>query len=156
MRIDHYQAGEALARPSGHAAGESFGRIARRRRIASSPTPAATRASTAAGASADSVARPLSHPLNVAARIDRARRVGDFAAAAWAFATRRVRQFIDGWQRRRDAHATWRALRGLDTRTLHDLGFHRSEILSVALDLGRHDETARLRTARADIQLQLP
>ena len=48
-----------------------------------------------------------------------------------------------------------RALRDLDARTLRDLGFDRSEILSVALDFGRDRSNSRVRYAGAENNLRL-
>ena len=49
----------------------------------------------------------------------------------------------DQWSRRRIAHDTERMLRTLDTRTLRDIGLHRSEISSVAHELARQAEPTR-------------
>lgn len=49
------------------------------------------------------------------------------------------------YQRRRAMHAIYGALRELDDRTLHDLGFHRSEILSVAAEATGEAEWTRVR-----------
>ena len=45
-----------------------------------------------------------------------------------------VRRALASYRVYRDARDTARALRGLDDRTLHDLGYHRSEIDSVAIE----------------------
>ena len=49
----------------------------------------------------------------------------------------------DQWSRRRIAHDTERMLRTLDTRTLRDIGLHRSEIPSVAHEVARASEPTR-------------
>jgi uncharacterized protein YjiS (DUF1127 family) len=41
-----------------------------------------------------------------------------------------------GFAKRMAARRTIAQLRGLDDRTLHDIGLHRSEIASLALDVG--------------------
>ena len=54
------------------------------------------------------------------------------------------------WQRReqrRETRAIFRALSELDDRTLHDLGFHRCEILSVATEAAGQAERTRVRAA---------
>ena len=56
------------------------------------------------------------------------------------------------WSRARSARATYRALRELDTRTLHDLGLDRSEMRSVAAEIAGESDRTRvqaLRTLRA-------
>jgi uncharacterized protein YjiS (DUF1127 family) len=60
--------------------------------------------------------------------------VGAFARRAYA----RYRQ-------RREASALRDTLRQLDDRMLHDLGFDRSEISSVAAEFTREAESTRLR-----------
>jgi uncharacterized protein YjiS (DUF1127 family) len=45
-----------------------------------------------------------------------------------------VRQMVTRWNRRQRARATYLALRDLDSRILRDLGFHRSELMSVAAE----------------------
>ena len=50
--------------------------------------------------------------------------VGDFA-----------RQMVTRWKRQQQARATYLALRGLDSHILRDLGFHRSELMSVAAEV---------------------
>lgn len=56
------------------------------------------------------------------------------------------------WSRARSARATYRALRELDTRTLHDLGLDRSEMRSMAAEIAGESDRTRvqaLRTLRA-------
>jgi uncharacterized protein YjiS (DUF1127 family) len=57
-------------------------------------------------------------------------------------AAQAVRRILAAWRRQRDEYATYRALSGLDQRTLRDIGFDRSEARSVAAELaGRADRT---------------
>ena len=57
------------------------------------------------------------------------------------------RQMVADWNRRRCAKATYAALRTLDPRILRDLGFHRSELLSVAAEVAGVTDSTRI-TAR--------
>jgi uncharacterized protein YjiS (DUF1127 family) len=63
--------------------------------------------------------------------------VGDFA-----------RQMITRWKRQQQARATYLALRGLDSRILRDLGFHRSELMSVAAEAAGVADYTRARLDR--------
>ena len=63
--------------------------------------------------------------------------VGDFA-----------RRTVTRLKRQQHARATYLALRALDTRTLRDLGFHRSELLSVAAEVAGHADLTRARLRR--------
>jgi uncharacterized protein YjiS (DUF1127 family) len=140
MRIDHYQPGEVLRatdRPAAIARTASFGRIGRRR-------PAAT----------VDVAPP-SMQLHAGARAHRERVVGDLVAVVVRAVTACVRSLAAAWQRQREVRAAVNALRGLDTRTWHDLAIPGREIPSVALDTARAVETDRLRTAPAHHHLRL-
>lgn len=143
---------------------ESFGRIARQ--LPASGTGKAAHAASAANdravASNDAFActelafaERSALQLAAAARSDRAIRIGALVAAALSALGARARTLAERISDARKAHATMRALRDLDSRTLHDLGFHRSEILSVALAGGRDTATRRVRFARADSTLRL-
>lgn len=63
-------------------------------------------------------------------------------------ALRRIRTAFEsgliGWRQRQRAHAIYKALSALDSRTLHDLGFERSEIASVAAEASGGVERTRL------------
>ncbi len=93
--------------------------------------------------------RPSAMQLEAAARAERSRRVGDLAAAIWRAVAQRVRHQLKQAQKRREARATYLALCDLDARTLHDIGLHRSEILSVALELADAFESTRAQSTRA-------
>jgi uncharacterized protein YjiS (DUF1127 family) len=53
--------------------------------------------------------------------------------------------FVAGWSQRRLERRSRHALQQLDPHTLRDLGFHRSEILSVAAELFGAAEPTRAR-----------
>ncbi|HEX6794340.1 MAG TPA: DUF1127 domain-containing protein [Casimicrobiaceae bacterium] len=88
---------------------------------------------------------PSTYALHQAARERRAEAIASVirrAAGAMRGALLRV------WKRYRQQRETRRihdALRGLDDRTLRDLGFHRSEILSVACEASGAAERTRIR-----------
>ncbi|MGZ8993444.1 MAG: DUF1127 domain-containing protein [Burkholderiaceae bacterium] len=56
-----------------------------------------------------------------------------------------VRGMRARWERRRRVRATFLALQALDASTLRDLGFHRSEILSVATEINGDIGASRVR-----------
>ena len=60
-----------------------------------------------------------------------------------------VRRTVARWKRQQQARATYLALRALDAHMLRDLGFHRSEILSVAAEVAGNAATTRVRLGRA-------
>jgi uncharacterized protein YjiS (DUF1127 family) len=94
-------------------------------------------------------AAPSAMQLEAAARAERSRLLGDIAAQIWRPVAQRLRNLLKQAQQRRDARATYLALRELDARTLHDIGIHRSEILSVALELSGAFEATRVQSTRA-------
>jgi uncharacterized protein YjiS (DUF1127 family) len=86
-----------------------------------------------------------SYDLHRAARIERAFTLAEIIAemvwAVGAFARRAYARH----RQRREASALRDTLRQLDDRMLHDLGFDRSEISSVAAEFTREAESTRLR-----------
>jgi len=63
--------------------------------------------------------------------------------------TRLIAELSDAWHRRRQRQATAQTLHSLDDRTLRDLGFHRSEIGSVAAEIGGQAKTTYVRAQLA-------
>lgn len=59
-----------------------------------------------------------------------------------------MRHLVAEWKRRQHARATLAALRGLDARMLRDLGFHRSELMSVAAEVAGTADSTRARLRR--------
>jgi hypothetical protein len=54
-----------------------------------------------------------------------------------------ARRVIEEWKHRQYARATYEALRGLDARVLRDLGFHRSELMSIAAEVADMTDSTR-------------
>ena len=118
---------------------QSFGRVARRHPVA--PHFLVFRA-VASADGRQGAADHLLTPQLIAAAIaaghaGRQRRLGELIARALRRLADAVRRIAAQWRHSRDVHATYRALSALDTRTLRDLGFDRSELRSVALDWAR-------------------
>ena len=55
-----------------------------------------------------------------------------------------TRRAITQWKHRQYARATYAALRGLDARVLRDLGFHRSELMSIAAEMAGAADATRI------------
>jgi uncharacterized protein YjiS (DUF1127 family) len=153
-----------------HTSAESFGRIARRtasatlvqlaagRRSANEAyiasrgesEPTTSRALAASGFGDAAFARTvperlIATQLEAAARTERSRLVGKLAAMAWRAVASRLKLMAARAQQRRQARATYLALRDLDARTLRDIGFDRSEILSVAAEFSGAADATRAR-----------
>jgi uncharacterized protein YjiS (DUF1127 family) len=80
------------------------------------------------------------------ARAYRSSTFGESIVAALRAAGAAVRRAHARYRQRREARAIYDALRHLDDRTLHDLGFDRSEIASVAAEATGAAERSRIRT----------
>lgn len=144
---------------TGYAATESFGRIVRRTALARNSTneadkllrdesqaraPRALAAGGFGNAAAALPARPITfgpgdNPLHC-----KPAGMSDLVAVAARWVSGAVRRYVDAWRWHRRARATYLALRDLDARTLRDLGLHRSEILSVAREVGGEVDATRV------------
>ncbi len=60
-----------------------------------------------------------------------------------------VRRTVARWKRQQQARATYLALRALDSHILRDLGFHRSELMSVAAEVVGNADSTRPRLGRS-------
>jgi uncharacterized protein YjiS (DUF1127 family) len=89
-----------------------------------------------------------SHELYQAARTRR----GDVLRTLVLAAVQSLREFarnaLPRYRRRRQMRAIYDTLQGLDDFTLRDLGFHRSEIMSVAAEAVEEAERTRVRVLR--------
>ena len=134
MRLTDLTTPPYSPRPASNRA-QSFGRIARRHPVA--PQRLVSRAIATADGRQDAADHLLTPQSIATAHAARARRFGDLIGRALRRLTDAARRFAAQWRHSRDVHATYRALSALDTRTLRDLGFDRSELHSVALDWAR-------------------
>ena len=88
----------------------------------------------------------MNHPISLSSR-----------PAPWALlveaalraAARLLRRHFAAWQQQRQARQNHLALRGLDERTLRDLGFDRSEIGSLVTEIGDQATPTRVRVLQA-------
>jgi uncharacterized protein YjiS (DUF1127 family) len=94
--------------------------------------------------------RQAAYDLYKAAGAHRAKMLGDLVTEAFRGAMALAREAHARYRRYRDAAATYEALHELDDRTLHDLGFERSELLSVATEMTGDAERTRLRVLQND------
>jgi len=93
---------------------------------------------------------PSSHALMQAARARRAEAIGRLLRDAAHSLLGAVSRLSLKYRRRRHARAIYAALSDLDDRTLRDLGFHRSEIWSVAAEAtGEAEQTRTITRAPA-------
>jgi uncharacterized protein YjiS (DUF1127 family) len=90
-------------------------------------------------------ARPTSSASHQAARAYRSFTLGEIIVVAIQAVGAIARRAHARHRQRRQARAIYDALRQLDDRTLHDLGFDRSEITSVAAEVTGDAEHARVR-----------
>ena len=95
---------------------------------------------------------PDAYRLTLEARSERSASLAAILATLAAAVASAVRRLHASWSMARSARATYRALRQLDARTLHDLGLDRSEARSVAAEIAGESDRTRiqaLRTLRA-------
>jgi uncharacterized protein YjiS (DUF1127 family) len=86
--------------------------------------------------------------LETAARAHRSGGVARFIAAIWHDIRDRLRIALARMERRAQLRATVAALSALDSHTLRDLGFHRSEIPSIAAEIGGQLDATRVRAVQ--------
>ena len=90
-------------------------------------------------------ARPTSSEPHQAARDHRSFTLGEIIVVVLQATGAIARRAHARHRQRRQARAVYDALRGLDDHTLHDLGFDRSEITSVAAEVTGEAEPTRVR-----------
>ena len=78
--------------------------------------------------------RPSAYELQLRARRRRARVLARVLPGIVQAVVDYASRVLERRRRRADARAMYDALRGLDDRMLHDIGFERSEIMSVACE----------------------
>lgn len=114
------------------------------------PMPADVEVAHAANADDPLDPWPASYSLVQTARTRRAEALARLLLAAAHRARDAVVRAWLTYRRRRHARATYSALSDLDDRTLRDLGFHRSEIWSVAAEAtGEAEQTRTIARAPA-------
>ena len=95
-------------------------------------------------------ARPTSSlDLYDRARFGRSYQLAEVIAASLQAVADFGRRVVADFRRRQQARATYLALRTLDARILRDLGFHRSELMSVAAEVAGNADFTRVRLSRA-------
>ena len=86
---------------------------------------------------------PSTYALYHEARTGRAAMIAKLFRVGARAAHRAIVRTLKRYRRRLETRAIYKALSGLDDRTLRDLGFHRSEILSVAAEVTGEAEPTR-------------
>ena len=89
-----------------------------------------------------------SFALHQLARADRSYQLREILSATLTAVGALVGRLVDRWKRHQRAAATYRALHALDSRTLRDLGFDRSEISSLAAEVAGRADFTRLRSSQ--------
>jgi uncharacterized protein YjiS (DUF1127 family) len=114
------------------------------------------RRAIAANGFGDASVGPTEQPLRLpsvqlyhCARAHRSRQLARIVGTTLRAVAAMARRMYVGWQRSRQAGATYVALHELDARTLRDLGFDRSEILSVAAEVAGNADSTRVRSVQA-------
>ena len=97
--------------------------------------------------STDPYQRPAVHRSSKAH--DRSHQLAETIAESLLAVVEFARRLAADFQRWQRARATYLALRELDARILRDLGFHRSELLSVAAEVAGNADFTRVRLSRA-------
>ena len=148
--------------PGGPLPTESFGRIARRATVTRPINGAATRSANEADINSrepnealalraiaangfgdavigrtDAYAHIAAVPLHAAARMQRARAIGQSIAGAARRLASTLDRLVADYHRHSLERATGRALAALDARALRDIGLDRSEIRSVAREIAQ-------------------
>lgn len=128
----------------------SFGRIARTSsassRLAGVVTVSANEADIHSAASRD-LEDLNGLALHAEARKQQSRAIGALILAMTQALSASIRRALRDLRKRRDYRATYRALAGLDARTLKDIGIDRGDIRSVAHGLTYGDPTRVLLSA---------
>lgn len=83
------------------------------------------------------------------ARANRSYQLAEIGKAMLQAVGDHVRRMVARWKRQQQARATYIALRALDGHILRDLGFHRSELMSVAAEVAGVADSTRARLGRA-------
>ena len=86
--------------------------------------------------------------------VSRSSRLASLVDATLRTAVGFARRSHARWSRLRQARATYLALSEMDERSLRDLGFHRSELMSVATEISGGAEPTRAHSAQ--LQHELP
>jgi hypothetical protein len=87
--------------------------------------------------------RRAAFDLNLEARAARSATPIEVLAALVAAGASAWKRMAADWRRARDVHATERALRGIDRRTLRDIGLDSGESGSIAAELGGMTDRTR-------------
>jgi len=153
---------KAVGNTTRYAVTESFGRIAHRTAIARNSTneadkllrdksqARALRALAAGGfgnanaAKAALPMRPIAFASGDSPLLYKTAGMRDLIAVAARWVSTAVWRYVDAWRRRQQVRATYLALCKLDARMLLDIGLHRSEVLSIAAEVGGEVEATRV------------
>jgi uncharacterized protein YjiS (DUF1127 family) len=100
---------------------------------------------TSVAAYAGPYSRSSSYKLHQAARANRAAMVADLVVAAIRGCSSIVRSAYAAYRQRRNATALYEMLSRLDDHMLHDLGFDRSEVRSIASNASSEVDDVRMR-----------